>query len=89
MAPACDNQACKRDANGYCIHCGDQVTRGADPTRKLMTPEEIDRFWEHANQTAAEVDTWPAWMRGGTGFEPIKSRAEWLKSMAQDGAEAL
>lgn len=51
---------------------------------KLMTPEEIRRFWEHGEQIAAEVRTWPVWL-GGKG----EDRGKILEEMASDGTEAL
>ncbi len=38
---------------------------------KLMSKEEVDRFWASGEKIAAEVAKWPSWMRGthGTGGE--------------------
>ena len=31
---------------------------------KLMSKDEIDRFWKSAERIAAEVAKYPSWMRG-------------------------
>jgi hypothetical protein len=43
----------------------------------MMTKEEIDKFWEGVERTAALVDTWPSWKLGGNKDDP--RFAEWCR----------
>lgn len=37
-----------------------------------MSTEESRNFWETAERSAAEVETWPAWKRAGINVAPLR-----------------
>jgi len=37
-----------------------------------MSTEENRNFWETAERSAAEVETWPAWKRAGINVAPLR-----------------
>ena len=37
-----------------------------------MSTEESRKFWEAAERTAAEVETWPAWKRAGINVVQVR-----------------
>lgn len=39
---------------------------------KYSENKEEKQFWAFVEKTAREVESWPAWMRGGSSAEPVK-----------------
>ncbi len=55
-----------------------------------MSTAESRNFWETAERSAAEVETWPAWKRAGINVAPVRDepRAEPPSNEQQDRVDS-